>query len=285
MKKREEKAIKKISLKFVVFIFFLLFLIFSGISIKKSFIFSRPDRINIFKYDDDATLYSLSTKDSSHYVIKFNSNLKLLIPGGYGYYRVGALGKLVKLEKNNDIFIRTISYSTSSFIDRYFYPRRVSIYYKSENDKDIKMLGLKEILFYKSNSSVWDKLYLLWKFFIIEKNKISNLEVFEKDNINKELFFDKDKFDEKYKGLFYQKTYRDENKTVQILYSKDYNSAFIIGQILEGVGIRVVDISQKEPLSKNCAVWENSKKFSKTIMNLASRFHCSLKIRKLNFLI
>ena len=175
---------------------------------------------------------------------------------------------------------RTISYSTSSFVDKYFYPNSSKIYYDSESKNNIELPSFKELFLYKSNSSFWDRVYLFTKFLFIKKNKISFLNTYESIDNNKEKVFDKELFDKEYNGIFFQKTYRDEKKTVQILYSKNYDRAFIINQILEGNGIRVVDILQKKDSPKKCKIIENLKDFSKTTKDISFYFNCIKKSNK-----
>jgi hypothetical protein len=97
------------------------------------------------------------------------------------------------------------------------------------------------------------------------------IEVNEKD-------FDRKQFFKNYQGLFYKKTYRQENLTVQIFYTKKYNVADLISQILEGEGIRVVDISNKESdLKKGCRVYYSSKNKSQTVLDIGRFFDCFLE--------
>jgi len=276
MKKRKARVLKKISFNLTFLFFLMLITIYIVISITKSLIVNKPDRINILKYDNNATIYSLGISDESNYLTSFNPDMKILIPGGYGYYRIGALGKLVKLEKNDMLLQKTLSYATSIYIDRYFYPNTSKIYYNSEAKKDLSLPGFKELFFYKSNSSFWDRMYLFFKLMFIEKNKVNILNTYERLNENKEKVFDKDMFDKNYKGLFYRKAYRDERKSVQIIYSNNYDSAFIIGQILEGNGIRVVDISDKTYKNQKCQVIENTKNFTDTAKSISLFFNCDL---------
>ena len=80
---------------------FLVFLF--GIVIFKQYtssLFSqKKDRVNIVFYGKNTVYYSLGKYDGVHYFISFYPDVKVKVPGGYGNYRVGGLGKLVELEK------------------------------------------------------------------------------------------------------------------------------------------------------------------------------------------
>jgi len=93
-------------------------------------------------------------------------------------------------------------------------------------------------------------------------------------------------FAQQYLGYFYHKSLRSENKTVQILYQKKFGAAKNMSRIIDGEGIRVVDIDVSSklqiPSSKSsCIVMENKEgRYSTTARELADFFHCILKVGK-----
>ncbi|MCX6732870.1 MAG: hypothetical protein NTV98_05005, partial [Candidatus Roizmanbacteria bacterium] len=76
----------------VVILIILLRLLFT------SAFFVKEDRINILFYSSEPIYYSLERGGEVHYVTTFNADSRTEVPGGYGVYRMGALGKLIKLE-------------------------------------------------------------------------------------------------------------------------------------------------------------------------------------------
>ncbi len=163
-----------------------------------------------------------------------------------------------------------------TFIDFYFYPKKVEINFgKNENTSFIEP-RVKNIMLYKSNAEFFDRIYLSYKILTQKKSNLTTLQSFERLNENKDLVFDSSRFEETYDGLFYQQTYRNERKSVQILYTNDYTSAFIIGQILENNGIRVVDISRTQEADNTCNISERERKSSKTSINLGLFFQCKV---------
>ena len=100
------------------FIFLLGLIIFKQYS--SSLFSQKKDRVNVVFYGKNTVYYSLGKYDGVHYFISFYSDVKVKVPGGYGNYRIGGLGKLVELEKS-DIFRKTFSVTTASTVDRYFF--------------------------------------------------------------------------------------------------------------------------------------------------------------------
>ncbi|MEK7070899.1 MAG: hypothetical protein AAB966_03770, partial [Patescibacteria group bacterium] len=149
----------------------LLFLLIAS-SFMSSLFMSKADRINILVFGEKTFLYSIDRKDSVHYAMYFYPDLKITVPKGYGFYRVGALGKLAGLEHNPDIFRQAFSYSTASFVPFYFYQNAKDVYYGGDQKMNLWLPGIKEILTYQSNTNFFDKIYLLGAFFTVKKADI-----------------------------------------------------------------------------------------------------------------
>lgn len=249
----------------LVFIFFLFLLVKS---LSQSVLFAGKDRINLFVYDDHARYYSLSQTGSVDYMVEFNPDTEVIVPGGYNYYRFGALGWLVNQEKKPDIIKKTSSSATATFTDMYFYPGGSKIYYSANKSKGPDAPAFYKLLFYKSNANFFDRLYLVSQFLLDDHQSFNVLK-----NTSSQADFVK-----KYQGHFYQKTYRNDNKIVQIIYTNSYNNAANISNILEGNGIRVGDLTVREKESdRKCIVNEEGVAFSKTSKDIAGFFDCDLQ--------
>ncbi len=277
MKKRIEKEVKK-SLKTLILCVILFFiLVLFIIQLYKSLFIQKPERINLLFFSQNSTLISLSTIGETNYYINLYPDLKLNIPGGYGDYRIGALVKLSQLENDSGLISRAIEGSTFTFLNYYFFPNKVQTYFGKIPNIEFD-LNLTSIIFNKSNASILDKAYLFFKLVGIQNHNFIKLNAFEKINNNKDVVFDSERFAEEYNGLFFQHTYRDERKSVQILYTNNYNSADIIAKILESNGIRVVDISKTDKTDKNCKIFEKTKKYSITSKDISIYLNCKLVI-------
>ena len=241
--------------------------------------FVKEDRINILLYSAAPIYYSFEKGGEVHYLTTFNADSRTAVPGGYDVYRIGALGKLVALEKNPELLKKTFSRITGSMIDYYLYPKSEKIYYGSS--EKIKLPSIGELFLYESNANFFDRLYLYIQFFG------KHLADFEEIHIKKiqsgdSVLLSDTTFARQYLGYFYHKSLRKENKTVQILYLNSYIAAKNMSRIIDGEGIRVVDIDQsskqKTEIKKTqCLVMENTeKRYSLTAEEIASFFKCIL---------
>lgn len=242
----------------------------------ESLFFTHRDRINVVIYGKDTSYFSLGIDDNVNYMMPFYNDLRIMIPGGYGYYRVGAIGKLATLEGKPIIFRNAFSSATSTLVDFYFYPKTTDLYYGKKEPEDVVEPTTNEILFTHSNANFFDKLFLALLFSQRREREfkiLSNLKITEKsgDDLLRE-----DELTKNYLGFFYSKMYRNEKENVQIIYSNSYKTADRIGKTLEGSGIRVSDISYSQTESKTCKILEDSQQFSLTALQISKFFGCRL---------
>lgn len=243
MESKRKKTKFKLSVVFLVFICYVSILIYRNIT--NSVFLNSKERVNVIFYDETPKFYSLSTVDVN-YLIKFPSEIEVLVPGGYGKYRVGALGKLASLENKPEIMKKVFSSTTGTLVDLYFYPKNTEIYYNGSNEKNFPKFS--EILFSGSNANTLDRIFLFFKLF--DRNDSGYKIVSFKKNI-----FDEDQFRKNIQGNFYKKIFRRLGTNVQIIYSESYSTAMLFSHILEGEGIRVVDLSKgKISNSEGCRV-------------------------------
>lgn len=262
----------------IVLFIFVYFFYKVATSFSQSLFLTDNNRINIVLYGAESAFYSLDKKDNRHYVMYFAPDLKMNVPGGYGNYRVGSLGKLVHLEKNPYLFGKTFSVATTAFVNYYFYPRGEAVFYGKEIPAEKKGVKISDIFFLKSNAGFFDRLYLTIFFFSKNTDDFNSIDYSEKVNaIQNDVYFQDDSFAKESIGLLYQTLYRDEQKSIQILYNKNYEVAKNIGNLLEGNGIRVNDLSLDINKSKTCSVIESGNVHSNTAQDIAAFFNCQLK--------
>lgn len=253
-------------LVYLVFSLFFLFLLFKSLS--QSLIFEKKDRINLVVYDDHARYYSLSQTGSVDYMAEFDPGQEVKVPGGYKKYRFGALGWLANQEKNPEIMKKAVSSATATFTDLYFYPGGSKIYYSNNKPQGPDVPAFYKLLLYKSNANFVDRLYIVSQFIFGSHQSFNQL------NNNA----DQADFVKRYQGHFYQKTYRNDNSIVQIIYTDRYNNAVNISNILEGNGIRVGDLTQQDVRSsKKCVVRVEGKHVTETAKDIAKFFKCSVE--------
>ncbi|KKP61379.1 MAG: hypothetical protein UR56_C0014G0012 [Candidatus Roizmanbacteria bacterium GW2011_GWC2_34_23] len=245
-------------------------------SITSSVFLKGRDKINVVFYGEKTRFYSLDQKNVN-YLLSFSNLVKVIVPGGYGKYKVGAVGKLASLEKKPDIIRKTFSATTSTLVDLYFYQKKTTIYYDNSILKQTPTVM--EILLTNSNANLIDKLFLLYIFSTNGKEsfQIIDLEPFESEGSNS--MFDYNSFYKKFQGSFFQRAYRNYDINVQIVYTKSYKTAQLIGQMIEGEGIRVVDLLNQEKIITDCLLITDKKiSTTKTYQRLADFFKCKLKI-------
>jgi len=255
----------------VLLIIFIGYLFF--ISSRNSLVFRKKDRLNIVFYGSKIAFYSIGFDDGVNYFINYPSEVKILVPGGFGYYRLGALGKLINLEKQPELYRRSFSTINSNFIDLYFYPVKNEVYYNKE-ETQIFLPLLSQIATFNSNANILDRMYILFIFASKQKSQFLNMSYLPiKKGRNGEIL-DERIFSDKLIGYFYQKTYRNENKNVQIIYKNNEENARLIAKIIEGQGIRVVDFAYKKSNDANCQIIINEKTISQTAKGLKNFFNC-----------
>lgn len=264
----------------ILLAFFLIYIIGKfTIDISRSLFVQQPDRVNIVVYGEYPMFYSFGVKEAGNYAIPFYPDLKTQIPGGYGYYRIGAIGKMVKLEKKPELLQKTFSAITSSFVSYYFYEENEEVYYGGHNEDISAKPQIQQILFSKSNASFWDKLFLISYINRIQPSSLASINFLPYKRLKDDTVLRNDNFLKKYIGLFYNKAYRNENLNIQILYSKreDYPTAEMISSMLNGSGIVVGDLNRDESSSKKCIVIETEEISSNTAKDIAAFFKCDLK--------
>lgn len=280
-----KKKIPLVTILKIFLIFFAFYLFFRLIKDFRSSLFlNYKDRINLIFYQEQPVFVSIGRKDKVHYLIQFNPEIKISVPGGYGYYKIGALGKLVYLEKKPEIIQKAFSENISLFIDYFFIPQEQKIYsLEGERKDEIRYpnMTFRQLfsLGYKTNTNIFDRVWLLM--FFLTKRGI-DYNVISPETYTKKDFFQSSDFFSRYQGFFYRQTFRLEKKTVQVMYN-NFKIAKSLGRMIEGEGIRIVDFTQSEKERKEeCLVIENSEKPSQTAIFLADKLSCLWKKGEVN---
>ena len=259
----------------------LVVLYFIGTGLFNSAFFQKKDRINVVYSENNLAYYSLGLTDKVNYFIPFFPDLEVVVPGGYGHYRLGALAKLAGLEKKPDLFRKTYSMITSSMVDFYFYPtvssKRLEIIF-GNNKSNFSLPKFSILFFGQSNANFFDRLYLYFQFLGKTDGQFRTINSLTTVNRGNRTAFSADDFFEATQGVFYKRTYRSEQRNVQIVYTDSYNTAQQLGNILEGEGIRVVDLTGEQTNINNCKVIEDKKSFSRTAIAVGRFFGCQVSV-------
>jgi len=132
-------------------------------------------------------------------------------------------------------------------------------------------------MMYKSNARLLDRVYIYLHILQASPSSFRNLDIgLLTKKIQLQTYLSSDAFGKEYKGFFYNKTYRTERLSVQIKYTKNYDTAVAVGKILEGNGIRVVDISVSDTPPKKCNITTTTASASRTVEDIRRVFNCDL---------
>lgn len=285
--KRKKSYFKKINFfYYFLFFIFLLGLIRLIIDFSRSLFFVKKDRINVVFYNQETQYYSLDTRKKVNYYLNFPADLKINVPGGYGKYRLGGIGKLIFLEKKPSLLIPIFSNATSSFIDFYFYFNKPKIYYGFQTNDQLNYPSLGALFYSSSNASFFNRLYLFYYFLITRKNTFSLLPLV----YDQRKQWDENKFFSLTQGYFYQESFYQENLNLQIIYPPRINDGDLflssstksLVRMIEGEGIRVSDLTPRANDRRDCLVLEDKENFSASSKKLSDFFHCQLKRGKTN---
>jgi hypothetical protein len=260
----------------------LLYLIFKiGSDFSRSLFVTRPDRVNILVYGETPTFYSFGIRDVGNYAITFYPDLRVQVPGGYGYYRIGALGKLATLQDDPKLLSSAFTAVTSTFVDYSFLNPSGEVFYGGRDEtRNAGKPSNWDIFRMRSNAAFFDKIYLMTLMNQIQPNSVHDIDYLPYEKAKNDTVFNEDNFLDRYIGVFYRKTYREDNRNVQLLYSNSgsYNTAEMISSVLNGNGILVGDISRRKNAKKQCRVIEEgSEPYSRTAVMIAEFFDCRLE--------
>jgi len=260
----------------VVLLFAFCFLILIYKEITSSVFLKGRDKVNVVFYGEGTRFYSLDRKNVN-YLMSFSNSVKVIVPGGYGQYKVGAIGKLASLEKKPELIGRTFSATTSTLVDLYFFQKKTLIYHDNSTLKWSPTF--KEIFMTNSNANLIDRIFIYYIFSANSREtfQIIDLKPFESGGNNST--FDYNSFYKKFQGSFFQRTYRDYDINVQVMYKNSYKTAQLVGQMIEGEGIRVVDLSNQGRAIKGCLlITDKNTAMTKAHMRLADFFRCKSQI-------
>lgn len=229
----------------LIWIFVLLVGYWGYKNVTSSVFLKNKDKINVVFFDNTTRYYSIDPKGLD-YFLSFPADAQMLVPGGYGHYRAGALNKLAMLEKKPDLIRKTFSWATSSMVDLYFYPPEGTIFYKQSEDTDFSPTFY-EIFLNPGNANLVDRFFVMGLLVGKSKNSYKGIKVGND--------FNQEEFTKDNMGIFYKRSYRNSQINVQIEYSKSYRTGLLISNILDGEGIRVVDLTSKGEVSdKPCEI-------------------------------
>ncbi|KXK08849.1 MAG: hypothetical protein UZ21_OP11001000405 [Microgenomates bacterium OLB22] len=211
--------------------------------------FFDHDRVNVLFYGAEPRVLSLGIGDAGNYVLYFDPSTEVYTVGGYGYYRIGSLEKLAQIEKDYDLLRRTLASALSTDIDYYFSPKETVIYDGDTSATNLDKFSLiRNILSIheRTNAHLLDRIFLAWVVLTHKQVDFVELKTSFLEKSSSGNRFQEAEFARYYKGFFYERTLREGRSELKILYNGSFKSATTLSRILEGQGIRVVDIARHD---------------------------------------
>lgn len=247
-----------------------------------SLFMNAPNRLQVVIYREYPTLFSFGLQDELHYAFSFYPDLEVSVPGCYGSYRLGALGKLSGYDKKPVLLQKTFSQISSSIVSYYFYEPKVqnSVYFGAakEEDAPVQKPSAAEILRMSSETSWIDRIFIALLFVKTPERSMTKVSAIPTVTEEGTEVFNAEGFRARYQGLLFDEDLRKEKKSIQIIYEKSFSSAENVGHILEGSGARVVDITNvAAKKTQKCVVIEDTETFSHTAQYIAHFLHCDIE--------
>ncbi len=226
------------------------------------------ERLNIVVYSPRFYFYSIDLRSDLDYLASLPLEYKIEVPGGYGEYFIGSVGKLSALEKDLSLIKKTTSRLFAVPVDFVVFQDLEKVYQKPPADNET-LLRAYEVFLLSSDASLAEKIYLFFKLIDSNKRKIKKISAYrfvEGERINIQ------KLNEYTNGLFLSSALRRENRIVQI-YTSYPSAGENLMQVLEGVGVNVFEISQIAGEGP-CKIVEYTTQQSQTAIFLQSFLNC-----------
>lgn len=264
--------------------FLIVYGLFAAIrSLRQSIILDARDRVNVIFYNSNPLFLSFGLTDEVNYIMSPQHDLIVQVPGGYGQYPAGSVGRLADIERKPELIQRAFSSSISGYTDYYVTPKKHEVYEHSQSEEtEYKKVKLIQQLFSPNNNSnmnFFDKIFIGISIARNRQSDYVELKPVEKpgEGVDSSVAFYEKGFQKKYKGFFFHQSLREEALSTKILYYSD-SAAVTLSRIIEGEGIRVVDLSKLDDVGKErCVIQHNLDKKTKTVQFLSKQFQCRVE--------
>ena len=232
---------------------------------RKSFFMSPMQRVNIGIWGKRSMIISYNLTAPRHTLIMFSNTYPVDIPGGLQGYTIGALGKLVALEKKPLIYKKALSAAGDVLVHKVQYQTTDDIYYDDYGNmsEDVELQAhIRKALFGPGELTLFERLFLWSRLSEITSVQTArHLVSSQKPDIT-----------------LYEKAFRNEKKLVQIRYAQGASSAFAFAGMLENIGIRVADsmrVDRDQSMAQTCTVMEADGEKSATAAFIVDYFGCA----------
>ncbi len=190
-------------------LFGFLFLLIAAAQVKTSIFLSKRERVSIAVFGEKPYVLSYDKKNHLGHLAYFDPNILVNVPGGYGWYRLGSVSLLGKIEgQQKELLKRTFEELSGAFVDIVVYPKDSAVIDRTKSAFVDYFLSSRSKItpnFYKfSTDNIIDR-FLLKKTLRLRMDKLVILSL-EKDYFkkNKKSYYRAELLDSRLKGFFYQ---------------------------------------------------------------------------------
>lgn len=225
----------------------------------RSLVFRETDRINIGVYGERPYVYSLNPHKNLAFVVEFEPEYEVNVPGGYGWYKLSSLNLLGRIEKNRPLLLeKAFSELIGSPVDYVYFPKEAAIKSSKTGSFANYYRERERIIFgnsyQNSINNLFDRIFIRRIFRVRPERLIflATSDLFLENKGNRR--YDIEVLDGRLKGLFYHDSILKEGlKAVLVTRARNYESAKRILRQVEGMGIKVIEIRvAKKVNTKTC---------------------------------
>ncbi|MCR4329363.1 MAG: hypothetical protein NUV65_02340 [Candidatus Roizmanbacteria bacterium] len=257
-------------------------------TVRQSLFFSSRNRISIAVLAPHAFVLSYDKKTSIANVIYFNTSAQVTVPGGYGWYSLNSVPLLEEIEHKGFVIARhTFEELVGAPIDAVIMPTHSDIIDES-SDPFIEWFLTKRRSFlaplsrqYKISTRNLIDWYFFRSILATRKDKLvfvdgsTGLVQTKKNGMR----YSAEKLDLTVKGFLYW-TYPSSDGAVNVYTTQElYSAGTRIGRIIEGAGMKVLDVETVEHTPDTC-ILIGASQHKNTFSSLARYFGCSIKLNE-----
>lgn len=270
-------------------IILLIFLVLIAIiqTVRTSVFMSSRNRITLGVLAPHTFVLSYDKKSGITNVIFFKTDAQVTVPGGYGWYRLGSVPLLGSIEhKEFEIARHSMEELVGAPVDEVIVPSGGDILetvdeqfinWFLKNRRDFLSLFMRK--YRLSTTNVIDR-YFITRAMGVRKDKLVFVDGSEGIIMTKknDPRYSADKLDLVVKGFLYW-TYPSKDGAVSVYApEKLYSAGIRIGRIIEGAGMKVLDIAAVSKIPDTCVFIGHSSQ-KDTINFLARYFNCKVELK------
>lgn len=226
-----------------------------------SLFFREHDRITIGVYGTHPYVYSYNPTKKLAFVVQFDPEYQLNVPGGYGWYKLGSIDLLGKIEgKRAELLRQSFAELIGSPVDYVYYPKKAALVANSEKEfRDFYNNERQQIYSktYTNSITNWIDKLLIRRVFNAREDRLVYLDTADLFRQQRgEQRYDAELLDSRLKGLFYRDSLLSAGlKAIVVTKSVAYPAAKRILRQIEGVGIKVIEIEINDALkNRRCQI-------------------------------